>query len=63
MKIGDKVKVLVGRNKDEIGTISLVRADNVCVDFNRKLLVNEGFGSMANYEDFYWVKTEFAEKV
>lgn len=56
-KLLDNVKVLVGRNAGEVGTITLIEQEHnsVYVDFNRQILVNEGFGSMANYDDGYHV--------
>lgn len=58
-----KVKVNVGRNKGQSGRVVRESGNNMYVSFGREILVNEGFGSMANYEDAYWVKREFVEKV
>lgn len=57
------VRVLWGRNKGQVGVIKNETNDAVYVYFNRKVLVNEGFGSMAYYEDGYWLKKEFVEEV
>ena len=59
-----KVKVNAGRNRGQVGTVRSESKDgSVYVDFNRKILIDEGFGSMSNYEDGYWVKKEFVEYV
>ena len=58
-----KVKVNNGRNKGQIGRVVSESGNNVYVSFGREILVNEGFGSMANYEDAYWVKREFVEEL
>ena len=59
----NKVRVLVGRNKGQVGNVTSVAKDAVYVDFNRQTLVNEGFGSLANYPDGYWVNKKNVEPV
>lgn len=61
MKVGTRVKVTTGRNAGQWGTIAAEIETCYYVDFNRMIAVNEGFGSMANYPDGYWVKKEFVE--
>ena len=58
-----KVRVMAGRNKGEVGTVTSIKGDAVYVDFNRKVLVNEGFGIVADYPDGYWIKKDFIKEV
>ena len=57
----NSVRVLVGRNKGQVGRAVSETETAVYVDFNRKILVNEGFGSMAYYDDAYWVDKKNVE--
>lgn len=59
----NKVRVLVGRNRGQVGRATSDTASAVYVNFDRKILVNEGFGSMAYYEDGYWVNKKNVEPV
>lgn len=54
-----KVRVFKGRNKGKVGVVKNERYDAYYVTFGHTVMVNEGFGSMAEYEDGYWVKKEF----
>jgi hypothetical protein len=58
-----KVKVLMGRNKGQVGTVTQVNASAVYVDFGGTVWVNEGFGSVAEYPDGYWVPRDLVEEV
>lgn len=59
----NRVRVLVGRNKGQIGKVARETASAMYVDFNRLILVNEGFGSLASYPDGYWVSKQNVEAV
>lgn len=63
MKYGTKVRVLFGRNAGEVGkvTISSETGTEYYVDFNRNIIVNEGFGSTSEYPDGYWVPQKYIE--
>lgn len=54
--LGAQVRMKWGRNKGQVGTVTLIKDDAVYVDFNREVLVNEGFGSYTLYPDGYWSK-------
>ena len=58
-----QVKVHAGRNKGQVGNVLHSKGNDVYVDFGGSVLVNEGFGSMANYPNGYWVRKENVEKV
>ena len=53
--INSIVTVNSGRNKGERGKVIALADECVYVDFDRKLLVDEGGGSLDNYDDGYWV--------
>lgn len=61
MEIGTRVRVKVGRNSGETGIVANIQNQLVYVDFNRGILINEGFGSCTEYPDGYWVNINNVE--
>ena len=57
------VRVLAGHRTGQRGTVVKEVGKDCWVDFNRKVLVNEGFGSMKYYPDACWVRKTNLELV
>lgn len=59
MKIGSRVKVEIGRNRGEVGTLKVISnigdGQIAYIDFGRMITVYEGAGSTSTYPDGYWV--------
>jgi|SaaInlStandDraft_4_1057021.scaffolds.fasta_scaffold03903_3 hypothetical protein len=64
----EQVTVRSGRNKGQVGTIiSKIRGTTgkklFLIDFNRNIMIDEGFGSINEYPDTYWVAKKNLEKI